>query len=47
MSISESSVVIGHSDEVIAARRLPIGQLFPQEAAGEVQVPETVTSHDW
>lgn len=40
MSISESSVVIGHSDEVITAWRLPTGQTFPQEAAREIQVSE-------
>lgn len=30
--------MIGHSDEVIAARRLPTGHTLPQEAAREVQV---------
>lgn len=43
MSVSESSVVIGHSDEVIAARRLPVGRILPQEAAREVQVSATTT----
>lgn len=40
MAVSESSVVIGHSDEVVAARRLPIGLTLPQEAAGEVQLSQ-------
>lgn len=40
VSVPESSVVIGHSNEVIAAPRLPIGQIFPQEVTGEVQGPK-------
>lgn len=41
MSISESSVVIGHGDEVIAAQRLLTGESLPQEEAGKVEVSVT------
>lgn len=39
MPVSESPVVIGHSDEVVSAWGLLAGQAFPQEEVREVQVP--------
>jgi hypothetical protein len=38
MAISKSSIVIGHSDEVIAAWRLPIGQFLSQQTVREIQI---------
>ena len=43
VAISKSSIVIGHSDEVIAAWRLPIGQFLSQQTVGEVQVSGETT----
>lgn len=39
VAVSKSSVVIGHSDEVIAAWRFPIGHFLSQQTVGEVQIP--------
>lgn len=39
MSVPQASVVVGHGNEVVAARGLPAGRPLPQEEAGEVQVP--------
>lgn len=47
MSVSEPSVVIGHGDEVIAAWRLLIGRVLPQEEPGEIQIPATTSELVW
>lgn len=41
VSVSESSVVIGHGDEVVAARRFLWRNAFPQQEVREVQVSAT------
>lgn len=41
VSVSESSVVVGHGDEVVAARRVLDGRALPQQEAGEIQISAT------
>lgn len=45
MSVPQASVVVGHSDEVVATGGLLAGHVLPQQEAREVQVPATGAAH--